>query len=129
MLRVLLQPLRSPDRNLLRDDVTHSQVAVTLEPVTIVLCMEYVVGTASAECLVMTNATRISYAIEYIIGYAKNTLVVRATDADEAYALCRSELLRRGLVSASLQGTCRPASQMDIDRAILHSNELGSRLF
>ena len=57
MLRVLLQPLRSPDRNLLRDDVTHSQVAVTLEPVTIVLCMEYVVGMASAECLGMTNAT------------------------------------------------------------------------
>ena len=55
------------------------------------------------------------YAINYVLGRDNRVLVVDATDRDDAYSDARSWLVQRRLFSASLQGTCRPASQDDID--------------
>ena len=55
------------------------------------------------------------YSINYVLGRETMVLVVSATDRDDAYYEARSWLVRRRLFSASLQGSCRPASQDDID--------------
>ena len=55
------------------------------------------------------------YAINYVLGRETLVLVVDAQDHDDAYDEARSLLVRRRLFSASLQGSCRPASQDDID--------------
>lgn len=55
------------------------------------------------------------YAINYVLGRETLTLVVSAADRDDAYDEARSWLVRRRLFSASLQGSCRPANQDDID--------------
>jgi hypothetical protein len=57
------------------------------------------------------------YAIDYVLGHEKRTLVVDAADRDEAYESARDSLMAKRLFSAALQGTCRVASQDDIDRA------------
>ena len=55
------------------------------------------------------------YAINYVLGHETHVIVVDAPDRDDAYSEARSLLVRRRLFSASLQGSCRPASQDDID--------------
>ena len=58
------------------------------------------------------------YAINYVLGRENHTLVVDAPDRDDAYSEARSLLVRCGLFSASLQGSCRPASQDDIEKSL-----------
>ena len=60
------------------------------------------------------------YAINYVLGRETHVLVVDAPDRDDAYGEARALLVRRRLFSASLQGSCRPASHDDID-AFNHS--------
>lgn len=55
------------------------------------------------------------YAINYVLGRDTRVLVVDATDRDCAYDEARALLVRRRLFSASLQGSCRVATQSDID--------------
>lgn len=57
------------------------------------------------------------YAINYVLGHETRVLVVDAPDRDDAYGEARAWLVGRRLFSASLQGSCRPASQDDIDLA------------
>lgn len=57
------------------------------------------------------------YAIDVVLGANRYTLVVCACDRDEAFSIARDSLCEARLFSASLQGTARPASQCDIDRA------------
>ena len=57
------------------------------------------------------------YAITYVLGAARHVLIVEAPDRDDAYAEARSVLMKKKLYSASLQGTCRVASQDDIEEA------------
>lgn len=57
------------------------------------------------------------YAINYVLGRETHTLVVDAPDRDDAYSEARSLLVRHGLFSASLQGSCHPASQDDIEKS------------
>lgn len=59
------------------------------------------------------------YAINYVLGYSTNVLVVEANDRDDAYAVARAELRARKFYSASLQGSCRVATQSDIDNAAM----------
>lgn len=55
------------------------------------------------------------YAINYVLGHATRVLVVDAEDRDDAFDKARAELVRRKLISASLQGCARVASQDDIE--------------
>lgn len=57
------------------------------------------------------------YAITYRLGREAKVLVVDADDRDDAYHKARSLLLRIVLISASPQGTARPATQDEIDNA------------
>lgn len=57
------------------------------------------------------------YAITYVLGAARHVLVVEAAGRDDAYTEARSILVKKKLYSASLQGTCRVASQADIEAA------------
>lgn len=59
------------------------------------------------------------YAIDYVLGASTRVLVVKAEDRDDAFDRARTELRARRFFSASIQGTARPASQDDIDRAEL----------
>ena len=61
------------------------------------------------------------FAINYVLGYYTKTIVVDANDSDDAYAMARYTLRKRGLISVSLQGSCRPATDLDILR-----HEMGS---
>lgn len=58
----------------------------------------------------------ISYAIEYALGERRLLLVVRAQNALDAYDQAR-KVLASTYPSASIQGTARPASADDVDRA------------
>jgi hypothetical protein len=64
-----------------------------------------------------TPLGRVKYAINYVLGRETLVLVVSAADRDDAYGQARDWLVRRRLFSASLQGSCRPATQDDIDSA------------
>ena len=57
------------------------------------------------------------YAINYVLGYDTRVLVVEADDRDDAYDVARTDLRSRKFFSASLQGSCRVATQSDIDTA------------
>ncbi len=63
------------------------------------------------------NVSHPKYAIDYVLGFDKYTLVVEAEDRDEAYAAARDHLVRSKLFSASIQGTARVATQDDVDAA------------
>lgn len=63
------------------------------------------------------------YAINYVLGRDTHVLVVEANDRDDAYDKARYTLVQRRLFAASLQGSCRPASQSDLDAAIARRNE------
>jgi hypothetical protein len=55
-----------------------------------------------------------AYAIEFVLGPHTRTLAVNADDASDAYYVARDLLQRLHLVSASLQGACRIATDADI---------------
>ncbi len=63
------------------------------------------------------NRTYPKYAVDYVLGRDKYTLVVEAEDRDDAYAVARDHLVQKRLFSASLQGTARVATQDDVDAA------------
>ncbi len=65
------------------------------------------------------------YAIPYVLGRETRVLVVDASDCDDAYTEARSWLVRRRLYSAALQGSCRAASQDDLDAYSLTQILLG----
>lgn len=60
----------------------------------------------------------INHAIGYVPGTETHTLIVFARDADTAYEKAREVLfVERKLVSASLRGTCRRATEEDVTAA------------
>lgn len=58
------------------------------------------------------------FAIKYVLGAETHVYVTDAPNADEAYADIREILRLKGFVTASLQGTCRPALQEEIDATV-----------
>lgn len=66
------------------------------------------------------------YAINYVLGGDTRVLVVDADDRDDAYADAREWLRQRRMISASLQGSCRVASQDDVDAFARWSDPQGS---
>jgi hypothetical protein len=63
----------------------------------------------------------VKFAINYVLGNYSRVLVVEADNRDDAYEKARSLLVERRLFSASLQGSCRVATQADIDAAMVAS--------
>lgn len=58
------------------------------------------------------------YAVEFILGRDRHTIIVRAEDPDEAFTVGRACVVRNRLYNASIQGTPRVATRDDIDRAL-----------
>lgn len=56
------------------------------------------------------------YAIDYVLGGRTLVLTMEAEDRDEAYDIARTTLIEERLFSASLQGSCRIASQGDLEK-------------
>lgn len=64
-----------------------------------------------------------NYAIKYVLGRDTRTMVLQASDSDDAFRRCRQNLRDAGFISASIQGSPRPASQDDIDAAEREARE------
>lgn len=58
-----------------------------------------------------------TYAINYVLGGQTRVLIVKAEDRDDAFDKARDALRFAGFPGASIQGTARPASQDDLDKA------------
>lgn len=59
----------------------------------------------------------LTYAIDFVLGGQKHVLCVKAEDRDDAFDKAREQLRQAKLISFSLQGSPRPATDDEIERS------------